>query len=68
MTDPDNVLAYRLAEAERDIAALRRTIDVMRQESEDRERMRLKAGISLLGSVVLALGAVLWSYRGIILK
>lgn len=68
MTDPDNVLAYRLAEAERDIAALRRTIDVMRQESEDRERMRLKAGISLLGSVVIALGAVLWSYRGLIFK
>lgn len=67
MTDPD-ILAYRLAEAERDIAALRRTIDAIRTEAEDRERSRLKAGIGAMGTLVLTLGAVIWAYRGVIFK
>lgn len=67
MTDPD-VLAYRIAEAERDIVALRETIAAMRRDSEDRERSRLKAGIGALGTLVLTLGTVLWSYRGVIFK
>jgi hypothetical protein len=67
MTEPD-VLAYRLTEAEREIAEMRRDIKSMRKEAEDRERARLVAGVGALGSLVLALFGVLWAYRAEIFK
>jgi hypothetical protein len=67
MTEPD-VLAYRLTEAEREIAEMRRDIKLMRKEAEDRERSRLVAGVGALGSLVLALFGVIWAYRAEIFK
>lgn len=72
---PEAVLAYRVDELERDskaqrdeIKALKATIARMELEAADRERARLKAGIGALGSVILALFGILWSYRSVIFK
>lgn len=45
---------------------LRDKIDAVEKSEAARERKRLIAGISMLGSVALALGGILWNYRAVI--
>jgi len=71
----DEILLYRLSQAEgkithaeAEIDTLKTTLAKVREEDAERERRNLKWGISTLGSAVLALGAVIWAYRGVIFK
>ena len=68
MTESEQVLTYRLAQAEAEIRELREKVTQMERDAETRERARLKAGIGALGTVVLTLFGVLWGYRSVIFK
>ena len=58
------LLDYRLTELEKDKENLEKKI----AQLEEVERKKLLWGISALGSVVLALGGIIWTYRGVIFK
>lgn len=71
----EDVWAYRIGELERDvkaqndeIRALKSTITQMEIDAVNRERARLKAGIGAMGSVILAMFGLIWSYRAMIFK
>ena len=51
-----------------DIKTLEKEIAKMRDESLKREQKRLIWGIGALGSVIMAMGGVLWSYREVIVR
>lgn len=68
MTESEQVLTYRLTQAEAEIQALTVKVAQMERDAEARERARLKAGIGALGTVVLTLFGVLWGYRSVIFK
>ena len=70
-----HTLLYRLEQAEKQIATQNTHIDLletklqtMKDEAAKREKKRLLWGIGALGSVVMALGALLWNYRSVIFK
>jgi hypothetical protein len=69
------VILHRLETAEEEIKALRDREQAMEQRLEERDRQRaveeqrrLLAGIAALGSVVMALLGIIWSFRGTIFK
>lgn len=64
----DEILLYRLSKAEEKIAALDKELKEFREEEQALEKKRLLWGISVLGSVIMTLGAVIWSYRSVIFK
>ena len=43
-------------------------ITEMKQDAVDRERDRFRAGIGLLGALVLALWGVIWTFRSAIIN
>lgn len=62
---PDlKLIEYRLGELEKENEKLQGKI----KDLEDAEKRKLLWGISALGSVILALGGVIWTYRGVIFK
>ncbi len=48
------------------ITKLEAKVEAMKQEATDRERNAMRAGIAFLGTAVLALIGVVWSYRSLI--
>ncbi|MBY6113282.1 hypothetical protein KUW09_04915 [Mameliella alba] len=69
------VQEYRLLQAEKQLEAQAGQIDALKAEiaevrhaEEERERKRLVWGISSLGSILMILAGVIWSYRGVIFK
>ena len=63
-----DVLLYRLQQAENKIDDLEQKLAKVTTEVTERERRNLRWGISALGAIIIALGGVLWAYRGIIFK
>jgi len=64
---------YRLGQLESRVAELaekndklEKEIQLVKDTEEKRERARLKWGVGALGSVVMALGGVIWAYRKVI--
>lgn len=64
----DEILLYRLSQAEAEITALKKDLKEFKEEEQERERKRLLWGISSLGAVIFTLGGVIWSYRAVIFK
>lgn len=64
----DEILLYRLSQAEAEIVALKKDLKEFKEEEQAMEKKRLLWGISVLGSVIMTLGAVIWSYRAVIFK
>lgn len=62
------LLEYRLKQAEEHIDLLELKIEGMKSDARRREEKRLLWGISALGSVVMAMGSLIWAYRGVIFK
>ena len=58
LTDPA-VMAYKLEQLEDHIDLLQLHIDRL----ENEERSRLKAGITVLGAILLSLLGVIWQFR-----
>lgn len=65
----------RLAIAEEKLRAMDKAFEVleskvveMRKDAVDRERDRFRAGIGLLGALVLALWGVIWTFRSAIIN
>lgn len=57
------ILAYRLEQAEKEIAALKE-----RDEARDlEERTKLRWGIGVLLGIIASLGGVIWAFRSAIL-
>lgn len=67
MTD-EALASYRLEQLEARVEAQAAKVEKLEKEVEDQEHRRLKWGVGALGSVVLTLGSVLWSYRSEIFK
>jgi Ca2+/Na+ antiporter len=51
-----------------EVEELKAKIAEREQERQTEERRRLLAGISFLGSIILALVGVIWAYRGTIFQ
>ena len=66
MTDL-SVFAYRLTEAEKNMAAMSDHIDRIEQARIDDEKKRLLAGVSFLGGIALSLLGLIWAYRRVII-
>lgn len=64
----ESIYELRLRIAEEKLDKQANDIAQMKLDAELRERSRLKAGIGALGSIVLVLGGVLWSYRSVIFR
>jgi|AntAceMinimDraft_13_1070369.scaffolds.fasta_scaffold169956_1 hypothetical protein len=69
------LLEYRLQQTEAKIVSQEQHIDRlealiadMKLEAAKREEKRLLWGIGALGSVVMTLGTIIWSYRSFIFK
>jgi len=74
MTGPD-ILLYRLTQAESklseqdaELKALQKKVEMYERRHEEQEKKRLLWGIGALGSVVMTLGSVIWTYRAVIFK
>ena len=66
---------YQIAELQRTvkaqaehIASIDRRNDERDQERSALERKQLLWGITFLGGIIITLGGVIWSYRGVIFK
>lgn len=76
MTEPNwGLLVHRineLEESEKTLAVkvqkLEAAIAERERERQTEERKRLLAGISFLGSIILALFGVIWAYRAVIFQ
>lgn len=62
------VILLRLNLAEKRLEELEKEQEDFERKWEREEKRRLTAGISLLGSVVLGLFGLLWSYRAVIFQ
>ncbi|MEC7763402.1 MAG: hypothetical protein VX874_15980 [Pseudomonadota bacterium] len=51
-----------------EVDELKAKINEREQERQAEERKRLLAGISFLGSIILALFGVIWAYRAVIFQ
>jgi hypothetical protein len=58
------VLVYRLGQMETSLANLESKMNAI----EKNERSKLLWGVMALGSVVMALGGVIWTYRNVIFR
>ena len=70
-----DLISFKLQAQAEDIKELKRKISNleaeearMKIEIEVREKRKLLTGISVLGSIVLALASLIWAFRGDILK
>lgn len=64
----ESIIEYRLKQAEAEIRTLKGLVESMRIEAQEMERKRLLWGVTSLGSVVMALGGIIWAYRSVIFK
>ncbi len=69
------LLAYKVQQLEKQreadqaqIVVLRAEVETLERSMADRERKQLAAGIAALGTLVLTLLGVIWSYRSIIVR
>lgn len=78
-SETEALVEYRLEQAEEtierlatshraDVAKLSGELDKMRAEYAARERKALLAGISFLGSGLIAVCTVVWNYRDVIFR
>ena len=69
MSDVSNeIIKYRLEQAEKDIERLSKELHDFKEKEDQLEKKRLLWGISSLGTIIMALGSILWAYRGVIFK
>lgn len=75
MSNENELSEYKFSQLEARVNSLQVDITTVHKELEaykalesKLEKQRLTYGISLLGSILLALVGVVWSYRGIIFK
>jgi len=61
-------LEFKLDSASTSISDLQKELENFEKTMETRERKRLVTGVSVLGSVVLSLLGIIWSYRSVIFK
>lgn len=59
-----NILEYKVRQLEKKVEH----IEGEMKEIERAEKQKLRWGVSFLGSALLAVVGVLWSYRGVIFK
>lgn len=64
----ESIIEYRLKQAEAEIRTLKGLVESMRLEAQEMEHKRLLWGVTSLGSVVMALGGIIWAYRSVIFK
>jgi hypothetical protein len=64
----DSILSYRLEQAELKIVELEDKLVAFIVKEDARETKRLLWGISALGTAVMILGSIIWTYRPIIFK
>ena len=61
-----DILAYRITRLEADLEKAEREIEELRDGAADRERNHLKAGVIILGSLIMTLFGVIWANLGVI--
>ena len=66
MASEFDILAYRITRLEADLEKAEREIEELRDGAADRERNHLKAGVIILGSLIMTLFGVIWANLGVI--
>lgn len=64
----DNLLEYRLAQAESRLIEITRELEEFKEREEQDRRQQLMWGIAALGLATSTLASIIWSFRGVIFK
>lgn len=74
-TDNLQMALYRISKVEEELRTVKGELETIEQRNLDRDRERqmlerkqLLYGVTFLGGIIMTLGSVIWSYRGVIFK